>query len=52
MSLVYNAMEKMQGKIALGIIFIAGIASIVTCTFLFFEEEVPQDIQANLSQFK
>lgn len=52
MSLVYNAMGKMQGKIALGIIFIGGIASMITCTAFFFEEEVPQDIQANLSQFK
>ncbi|MCR8659932.1 cyclic lactone autoinducer peptide [Paenibacillus endoradicis] len=52
MTLVNNAIGKMQEKIALGVIFIAGIASIVTCTLFFYEEEVPKEIQANLSQFK
>ncbi|HIW34361.1 MAG TPA: cyclic lactone autoinducer peptide [Candidatus Paenibacillus intestinavium] len=52
MSLVHNVMGKMQGKIAAGVILLAGIAAASSCTAFFFEEEVPQELQASLSQFK
>lgn len=48
MNLVQNAVGKMQNKIAVGLMFLASIAAISSCTLLFFEEEVPQVMQENL----